>query len=183
MSAVEQLVMLVVPPPERFSYDWADVERQIGTVLPADFKQLAEIYGPGEFDETFTLHAPTGDGARFDLVAAAREQADTWRSIREDVIGGGPLVVFPESGGLLAWGMVPIGLALCWQTEGAPDRWPVVVCDDTSLTVGVSRFDGPASEFLLAVLLGQTEIPYLADTGYRPEEPPRFTSFALRHHR
>jgi hypothetical protein len=182
MSAIEQLFELVVPPPERFSYDWAEVERQLGTALPADFKQLAEIYGPGEFDETFTLHAPTGDGARVDLVPAAREQADTWRSIREDVIGGGPLVVFPEPGGLLAWGMVPIGLALCWQTEGAPDRWPVVVCDDTSLTVGVSRFDGPASEFLLAVLLGEAEIPYLADTGYCPAEPPRFTSLALRHH-
>jgi hypothetical protein len=182
MSAVEQLIALVVPPPERFSYDWPDVEHQLGTVLPADFKQLAEIYGAGEFDETFTLYAPTGDGARVDLVPAAREQADTWRSIREDVIGGGPLIVFPERGGLLAWGMVPIGLALCWQTEGPPDRWPVVVCDDTSLTVGVSRFDGPASEFLLAVLLGEAEIPYLADTGYGPGDPPRFTSLALRHH-
>jgi hypothetical protein len=182
MSAVEQLVTLVAPPPEPFSYDWADVERQLGTMLPADFKQLAETYGPGEFDETFALHAPTGDGARADLVPAAREQADTWRSIREDVIGGGPLVVFPEPGGLLAWGMVPIGLALCWQTDGPPEGWPVVVCDDTSVTVGVSRFDCPASEFLLAVLLGEAEIPYLADTGYCPGEPPRFTSHALRHH-
>ena len=178
--SVEQLVALVAPPPERFSYDWPEIERQLGTALPADFKQLAEIYGPGEFDETFTLYAPTGDGARVDLVPAAREQADTWRSIREDVIGGGPLVVYPEPGGLLAWGMVPIGLALCWQTEGQPDRWPVVVCDDTSLTVGVSRFEGSASEFLVAVLLGEAEITYLADTGYRPGDPPRFTSLALR---
>lgn len=44
------------------------------------------------------------------------------------------LLTFREPGGPLAWGTVPIGLALHWRTGGQPDKWPVVVSDDQSTT-------------------------------------------------
>lgn len=180
MSAHNDLVTLVPSPlAEPRACDWPAIEAQMGTPLPEDYKSLAETYGPGEFDETYTLHAPSAAGSPTDLVTAAREHADIMRSIREDLLEGRPLLVFPEPEGLLCWGTVSSGLSLCWQTSGPPDSWPVVVSDDTSMSVDTWRFEGGTVDFLLAVLNGSVEVPQLRDAGYAPAAQPTFAPFAL----
>jgi hypothetical protein len=179
MPAQDDLLALVPPPAGHpFAYDWNLVEREMGTPLPADYKWLAEMYGPGEFDDMLTIHAPSTRGSPTDLVSAAREQADIMRSIREDLLEGRPLLVFPEPDGLLAWGKVPTGLSMTWKTSGSPDTWPVVISDDTSLEVDTWTFDGTTTEFLLEVLSNAVQVPYLQNTGYEPRSQPHFASFA-----
>ncbi|MFJ8748145.1 SMI1/KNR4 family protein [Streptomyces sp. NPDC102441] len=39
----------------RRSRDWPAVERELGTTLPTDYRQLVETYGGGVFDETIWL--------------------------------------------------------------------------------------------------------------------------------
>jgi hypothetical protein len=181
MSAFDELVAKIPPPGGPFAYDWASVEEELGTGLPADFKALLEAYGPGEFDETFTVFGPADSGSPADLVTFAREEAEIIRSVRDEfVFAAGTsvrLLVFPETGGLLAWGSVPTGLALHWQTDGAPDDWPVVVSDDKSTAGETWRYDGTATEFLLGVFAGSIEVPYLEGTDYARGNPPRFEAF------
>ncbi|MGW9214304.1 SMI1/KNR4 family protein [Embleya sp. NPDC055664] len=38
--------------------DWTSVERSLGLRLPRDYKQLAETFGAGTFDDNFDLCVP-----------------------------------------------------------------------------------------------------------------------------
>jgi hypothetical protein len=56
--------------------------------------------------------------------------------------------VFPEPGGLLPWGYTIDGFALCWLTNGTPDKW-TVVADSRGC---FAEYPGPMSAFLHDVL-------------------------------
>ncbi|MFJ9817928.1 SMI1/KNR4 family protein [Streptomyces sp. NPDC101151] len=98
-----QALTRLVPPPERpidAHGDWADVEARLGVRLPADYKQLVERYGHGEFCDYLYLRTPFGPGPH--------------NGLRYD-------------DGLLVWGTTMDADRLCWRTEGDPEEWPVVV--------------------------------------------------------
>lgn len=133
----------------RHPVDWADVEARLGTALPADYRQLAEVLGEGAFDGFLRLYAPGSDEHGGDLVGNALRQADFVR-----VHGGAlwkPYEVYPAPGGLLQWGDTEQATTFYWLTEGTdPDRWPILATeDDFSSWV---RFDGTVTEFLYRVL-------------------------------
>lgn len=118
---------------ERHVYDWAAAEQQLGARLPADYKELAETFGPGMFGEWLWLMLPTGDGKYGEDLLA------TWsRNLAHDTAGSAmwePYGLHPKPGGLLEWGGTPDGQVMFyWAVEGDdPDRWPVVVAGDDFL--------------------------------------------------
>jgi hypothetical protein len=112
---------------ERHSFDWAATEDQLGTRLPADFKELAEVFGPGMFGEWLGLFLPVSyEFYAVDIVSWSR-------SFGHDLVKDSPLWdpygLHPKPGGLLDWGFTPDGhLSFYWAVEGDdPDRWPVIV--------------------------------------------------------
>ncbi|MEU2507556.1 hypothetical protein ABZ621_22995 [Streptomyces sp. NPDC007863] len=143
----------------RHAVDWAAVEDRLGTALPVDYKQLAEVFGEGAFDGYLRLYVPGSDGSGpggrgsggsgSDLAGNAFRLADHAR-----VHGGTlwePYEVYPAPGGLLPWGDTEQADTFYWLTEGRdPDRWPIVaVEDDYDSWV---RFDGTITEFLYRLL-------------------------------
>ncbi|MFB7363873.1 hypothetical protein [Streptomyces hydrogenans] len=133
----------------RHPVDWADVEARLGTALPVDYRQLAEVFGEGAFDDHLRLYVPGSDARGFDLVGNAL-RSGAWA--REHGAGPWePYGVHPAPGGLLQWGGTERADAFHWLTEGDdPERWPVVAHAGDSASW--ARFDGTVTAFLHAVL-------------------------------
>nr|WP_240981787.1 MULTISPECIES: hypothetical protein [unclassified Streptomyces] len=153
----------------RHAVDWPAVEQRLGTALPADYKQLAEVFGEGAFDGYLRLYVPDPDGRGSDgrgpdgrgpdgrgpdgrgsdLAGKAFRLAEHVRAH-----GGAlwePYEVYPAPGGLLQWGDTEQADTSYWLTEGRdPDRWPIVAVEDDFASW--VRFDGTISEFLYRLL-------------------------------
>jgi hypothetical protein len=124
--------------------DWASVESRLGTALPADYKELAERFGHGAFDDYLELVLPERTPGALDLVSTTEFQAEcgNWWA---------PYGRYPSPGGLLQWAGSEQEQSFYWITEGDdPDRWPVYVTD-VDPTDG-ERCDYSASEFVCRVL-------------------------------
>lgn len=136
--------------------DWAAVEARIGTALPADYKELAEVFGHGAFDGYLELHTPGAAFRSGDIVLHAAwlgEWARTHGSRLWEPYG-----IHPAPGGLLQWGSSEQAHQFYWLTDGPdPDRWPVLVCEDAPDSW--ERFDGTTAEFVHR-LLTEPEHPF-----------------------
>ncbi|WP_309111652.1 hypothetical protein [Saccharothrix sp.] len=71
MGEIERLVAVVPPPPgRRSSIDWTRVSAELSVELPADYVELIEVYGSGQFDEYLYLLEPFCFNPYYDLVAS-----------------------------------------------------------------------------------------------------------------
>ena len=134
------------------AYDWAGVEADLGTRLPADYKLLTEVFPAGWFRQFVRPRKPArpAAGAQGFLDEFPARQAATLRRWRAEGQVSFPYPVYPDPGGLLLWGSIRDGGYAFWLTEsGDPGDWPVVIasqqCDHWE------RFDGTVCEFLTEV--------------------------------
>lgn len=155
MTALDELTRLVPPPaaPVDARGDWQCVEADLGLALPADFKQLIETYGLGQFVDFITPLTPFEP--RDLLMRSARGILDSERSFRTRNPDKSPYALYPEPGGLLEWAGTDNGDRLCWLTEGEPDRWSTVAWNQRSWSYDV--FAVGAVEFLHGWLTGDIE--------------------------
>ena len=104
------------------------MEKQLGTKLPGDYKAFVAAYGAGSFGNFYFVYTPSSPGLSDDLVERLTSKAEIYRQIRDDSDEDDfPFPVFPEAGGLLAWGNDSNGNDYFWLTKGKnPDKWTVV---------------------------------------------------------
>nr|WSW65008.1 hypothetical protein OG461_01715 [Streptomyces sp. NBC_00995] len=129
-------------PLPRTPLDWRAAEQALGTRLPGDYKEIADLFGYGSFDMYLELLVPGLRGN--DLVRGATSDAahagDLWR----------PHPLFPEPGGLLRWGSSEQELDFVWETAAPdPDDWTVLVRTDFG---GWERHDCGTGEFVVRLL-------------------------------
>ncbi|MFP1625050.1 hypothetical protein ACLB9X_07540 [Streptomyces sp. 5K101] len=134
---------------------WRQVESELGVELPADYKQLCEDFGCGEFSNS--LHVLCVDQSQvFDLLTR-------WRVFLSDAVTFGvddddvdPIfdpyrIHEPGKGGLIPWGSTRSGDEFYWlvDAEGA-GPWPILarVADSTNWR----KFNLSVPEFVLRVL-------------------------------
>ncbi|MEE1752718.1 hypothetical protein [Streptomyces sp. SP18CS02] len=96
---VERLTAITAwtSPPQRPDVDWAQVEAEVGTPLPGDYKRMVEIFGEGAFDGYLTLNQ------------------EPWTHLRED---GLLIWASTEHENLYCWRT---------EDSTDPDRWPVAI--------------------------------------------------------
>ena len=142
--AIEELDKFIPPPanPIDGDGDWSAAERELGFVLPTDFKQLIRLYGSGEFYGSLYVSNPLTAGGR----AWIRRHLDRFRELRDACEVVRPLP--PDSPGLLPWGGDSNGHRYCWLADGPPDTWEVVQIfhgyDDE-----IDPVPGPVTSFLV----------------------------------
>ncbi|MEV6195695.1 hypothetical protein AB0M19_25205 [Streptomyces sp. NPDC051920] len=160
MISLDALVRLCPPPADPPpAVDWAEAERALGTVLPADYKQLVEAYGDGIFDETIWLLVPDSAYDDCDLHAQTTERdeilADLWEF--EDQPDG-----LREAGArVLPWAFEEgTGAFLYWLTRPGqhPDEWTVLYNEGRGPLW--EHHDLGCVAFLLAVLNGTSDTEY-----------------------
>ncbi|MEU9200812.1 SMI1/KNR4 family protein [Streptomyces sp. NPDC048332] len=150
-SWVDRVVAVTHWPDDRSAaaVDRAAVEARLGTALPGDYKELADRFGYGEFDDHLGLLLPDGPPGSLDLVSFHAFWA---RTAAED--GGRwwePYGLHPAPGGLLQWASTEQRTSFHWLTEADdPDRWPVLVTGEDY--AHWHRFDGSTAEFIHRLL-------------------------------
>lgn len=169
----DRLIRLLPPPPGKVApVPWQLSRPQIGLDFPADFRQFADHYGGGDVVDqgepedyvTLSVYGPHGGvwpfegGGEFHafLTHQINDIHNTFdfEAVEEGHFGDTVYPVYPDPGGLLAWGSNEGGDVFFWLTEDPdPDRWPVVMW--ARGPADTIRFDGGMVEFLLSVLSGE----------------------------
>jgi hypothetical protein len=129
---------------------WEQVERDLGTALPDDYKRFVSIYGTGRIDQFLWIFTPTASSKYINLVEANRAYSQLLDEARKWDREYDPYDLYPAPGGLLAFGATDNGNVLYWKTRDAPSQWTVVAYQSR----GLEHFDfnGSMSEFLAALL-------------------------------
>ena len=65
------------------------------------------------------------------------------KDYREEAV---PYGIFPDSPGLLPWGTDDNGGSICWLTQGAPEKWPILAV--AARSEYFEQFDIPMTTFL-----------------------------------
>ncbi len=116
-------LLTLVPPSRHFVplEGLADAEKELGTSLPADYRAIVEIYGAGAFVDFLRVAGPQW------IVGEGMKVLDSERSSRAQFPSQMPFAIWPEPGGLLAFGTTDNGNRLFFETMGKPDTWRVIV--------------------------------------------------------
>ena len=147
---IERLLGMAPPPlgvePPRVEA----AERRLGLKLPPSWQQLVQRYGDGTFDGWLTVFGPARLLAETLEFSATRAPLDP------------PFALHPAPGGLIVWGFAEPDTALCWETGGPPDAWPVVAVDRELRT---DRLSQSAPDFVAAALAGEFQSMLLEPDG------------------
>ena len=151
------------------TFDWPDVERRLGTAVPADFRALVETYGSGEFDEFLTVLVPAHENPHLDVAGRRDSALDALHKVAEYEPAPQPMPYPIDQ--LLPWAVTANGDTCYWLMEGGPDGWPTVVNEGRGPEW--DAFDGTATEFLVETLSGRVRIAVFPDDF--PSEAPTFS--------
>lgn len=173
-SSLTEIMELLSPPakPQGLDRSWEEVEKELGCVLPADYKEFIDHYGSGQICEWIDVWN-FRDKSLFD--APLKEIICGPEGIIEyakktTILTAGSWPSFPEPGGLLPFCSAFEINNLNWRTAGPADEWDCVYLfwDGNELIY----LEGDSfSDFLLKVLkrqYHQNELPTF-------DEPYQFT--------
>lgn len=155
-TPLERLVSLAAPPAATPpAADWADVERRLGHPLPADYKELADTYGNGQFDEHIRLWGPEDTPAGRGLISMNEGYFDDLEDVWE-MEGEAPEEI-EDGATLVVWARTKDADTLNWVVRPgvAPDAWPVMVLG-ADATVW-ENYDRNATRFLADLLSGEID--------------------------
>ncbi len=122
MPALREIIGV---PPERVpAVNWDAVHARLGLVLPSDYRDFIDVYGPGTFGQVRIL-SPGGPGD-WDLVALLEQRHTQVQGVDRDFRLDVPC--YPEAGGVVSWGVTHDGRTLAWApADPDPDRWVVAL--------------------------------------------------------
>jgi hypothetical protein len=157
---LQHLIKLVQPPTEPVapgsSEAWKQVEEEMGTPLPQDFKDYTNTYGAGQWADFFGIRNPFYQWKN-------PHASKSWKEWLEKRFEGflefqakypkdsPPFGVYPAAEGLLGFGYHDNGGTICWQTTGPCDSWPIV-CLDGKLSAGYDIYQMTLTEFLVGLV-------------------------------
>jgi hypothetical protein len=152
---VDRLAELVAPPPGQVpTHDWVNIERQLGTALPDDYKRLVDRYGPGSFDGFLWVFQPMTGNRHLDLSQQIGQQLQVMRERASEP--GLAHAIFPEPRGLLPWGNTDNGDVGFWRTENDRSSWQIIVIEPREPALHTHR--GGLASFLEGVLSGRERV-------------------------
>ncbi|MFD6274674.1 histone-like nucleoid-structuring protein Lsr2 [Streptomyces sp. NPDC060209] len=152
MTALTALTQLCPPPSQAMGIRWDTVESSLGRPLPQDYKELADRYGPGTFNDYLDVYHPHGVTEYVNLTGPMPGRIRA--QLHEDAY---PVPYDPET--LFACGATYNGEYLFWITDPAadPDRWQIAV--NEARGPRWFTYDGTLTDFLTAVLAGELQVP------------------------
>lgn len=122
-AQLEQLKTLIPPPPAVPRTGWDDARREAGFDLPADYREFVDTYGAGVLMTRIValrVHSPNPGVGLQGLLDWHTEQVRrlfTGAGTERSMWGGRPRPLFPDAGGLLAWGSTDESDHFFWLTE------------------------------------------------------------------
>jgi SMI1-KNR4 cell-wall len=129
--SIDRLTQVLPPPaaPLEAQGDWAKVEAELKTALPADYKEFIRRYGTGNVNEFIWVRNPFSANDNLNLIPAGEFDLEALRSTRDEFPEDFKFTIYPEPDGYLPWGVTANGDGLHWKTGAAPDQWTIAVTD------------------------------------------------------
>ncbi|MFJ8072501.1 hypothetical protein ACIQ7Q_00830 [Streptomyces sp. NPDC096176] len=149
--------------PRRYAVDWERAERELGTRLPADYKEYVYWFGPGCFDDYLFVAVPGIENANVELGGLLRNEQVLIASLSE--LSGTPVLlpVHPEPSGWLPWGRTSNGDVLYWVVSSEdPDQWKIAGRPGRGLDLG--HFDAGFADFIHAFVWDTVDLHFIAET-------------------
>lgn len=152
---------------------WPEIEQQLGTRLPSDYKNFIDRFGSGTIGRFVWIFSPYTNNEHVNLERQLVSQRDVLANLAE---GGEdiPFDYFPGEGGLFPFGATDNGDVLYWRTKGAPDDWTVIV--NEARGPKWESFELPMTEFLTQILTRQISCSIFPD-----DFPPEVPTFVAEH--
>ncbi|MEW1693067.1 histone-like nucleoid-structuring protein Lsr2 [Streptomyces sp. NPDC091263] len=157
MTLIRNLTQLSPPPSDTPPpSNWSEVENILGVRLPADYKEIADTYGPGTFCGHLHLCHPSG---ATEWVSLTGPMPATIRTQLEQPRAKGHPSAPCDPQDLFAIGVTDNGEYLFWITDptSAPDTWHVAV--NEARGTRWYTHDGNLTDFLTTMLSGRAAIP------------------------
>jgi hypothetical protein len=178
MNFPGQLLIELLPPPEipvEASGNWANVERQLGTTLPSDYKWFIETYGTGGIcTDYINVLNPFAENPALNLIAHSKVTLDVYRRDQlETELRLNPHAVYPQPGVIFPWASSASAHEMFWLTRGDPDSWGVVFFDRNRIEFRTYE-QTCMTQFLVTLLLGQMDGGKFKIPTKTPEIRPRF---------
>ncbi|MCX4961616.1 SMI1/KNR4 family protein [Streptomyces virginiae] len=82
-NALARLLEIAPAPDEPLQKDWGHVERRLGVRLPADYKELIQVYGGSNWDDYLYVLEPDCPNRHYDLVTWARHRTEDLEDLWE----------------------------------------------------------------------------------------------------
>jgi hypothetical protein len=172
--------------------DWTRAEEELGSALPPDYRELAERFPYGTFQGYLDFY-PDADiftdlrELRLSRLRRLRDNTPDEDEVRYrqyvEASEGRPLPdweiscpfpLWPEPGGIYPWTEGGDDATFFWLRTGPdPSSWPVVWCHGEDILW--ERFDGPATEFLIALVNDEIDSRRLGSPIF--PQPPRFDAW------
>ncbi|MEE1798154.1 Lsr2 family protein [Streptomyces sp. JV176] len=157
MTWITELARLCPPPADTPpAINWPEVESTLGMRLPADYKEIADTYGPGVFCGYLHLYHPHGQTPWVNLTGP---MPATLRTQLEETPDRDHSRAPYAPQNLFAIGVTDNGEYLFWITDpqNAPDTWHITV--NEARGTRWYTHDGTLTQFLTAVISGRTSVP------------------------
>jgi hypothetical protein len=129
---------------------WPSIEQTLGIGLPLDYKLYIETYGSGCLDGFIWVLNPFSSNPNLNLLHGRESALRALQVLREQKAYELPYPLFPETGGILPWGLTDNGDVLYWLTKGEPGEWTVVV--NASREPRTEHYPYSMTEFLAKIL-------------------------------
>ncbi|MEU6255304.1 hypothetical protein [Streptomyces sp. NPDC047043] len=168
---VRRLAMLCPPPGSPTDFDRSRTNQEERQV-PADYRRLAQMYGPGCFDEFLWIFVERAENEHLDLVKCTNGMRSIFKHKNAPVLESALAEFGATVEDLVQWGVTDNADMLAWIAKGDPDSWPTVVIQAGQLDVFISSKS--STETLLDLLTGAMRPPFFPSDF--PSEQPEFSA-------
>ena len=163
---IELLCKVMFPPKEpvesRRVEEFSEIEQELGTTMPSDFKEYINLFGTGYIGRFLWVFNPFSNEESLNFIEQMEIRLDALEEIKEKYGDDEcPYPLYPEPSGLLPWGATDNGDVLYWSTVGQPDEWTVVI--NESRGPKFEQYEESMTGFLAKLISGDIAskiIPY-----------------------
>jgi SMI1-KNR4 cell-wall len=131
-------------------HDWTNIEAELKTTLPNDYKGFIGVFGSGTINDFLVVLNPFSPNKYINLLQRGRMELDAYAASKKSFPEHYAHDIYPTSGGLLPFGATDNGEILYWNTTGNPNHWSVVAYE--SRGPKHFTFGGNMTEFLTRLL-------------------------------
>jgi hypothetical protein len=154
----------------RESFDWHFAEEELGLAFPSDYKNLADLIGPGIFSGYLEILLPRQHEAGVNIVSAAQKTGSI-AALPEYAGLYAPYVLYPKRAGLIKWAVTTGNEEFFWDTSPpGSDDWTIVTRDENEW----NEYKVGTTDFVYRILHGS--MPPFSDA-VRDFGGPVFESF------
>ncbi|WP_406315450.1 SMI1/KNR4 family protein [Streptomyces sp. NBC_00118] len=149
---VQRVIDLTGWEPLGISVDWAAVEGELGVPLPADYKELYEVFGGGVFSDSLYFLG-RDEGLAFDFLTQWRVDLSVDQDSKLGSVSAvDPYAIYAPGGkGLVEWGSTEWADEYFWLIDAERPGEYFVLARSHDVG-GWHRYDMSTSEFLYRIL-------------------------------